>query len=117
MMRRTLFPPFSFALLFGAVAACSPAAPPIAPQFHAFRESPAPLDTSPSDMAVLNRVSWGAETADAQLLAAIGLQSYLTAQLSPPADDGLPAEARAQIAAMEISQKSVVQINQNVRAL
>src|ERR1700722_2896491 len=98
---------------FLAMAACSsqPPAPPPKPQFHAVTESAAPLDTSPSDMAVLNRVSWGAETADAQALAATGLQNYLEAQLNPSADDGLPPEAEAQIAAMEISQKPLMEIN------
>jgi uncharacterized protein (DUF1800 family) len=121
MMRRTLKLSPSFALLFGAVAACTPATPnppiPATSQFRAVTESTAPLDNSPSDIAVLNRVSWGAETADAQALAAMGLQKYLAAQLNPPADDGLPPEAQAQIAAMEISQKSLMEINQEVRGL
>jgi uncharacterized protein (DUF1800 family) len=123
MMRRTLYLPPAFALVLGAVTACTQnppvtqAGPPPAPQFHAVTESTAPLDSSPSDMAVLNRVSWGAETADAQALATSGLQNYLKAQLNPSADDGLPPDASAQIAAMEISQKSLVAINQEVRAL
>ncbi len=102
-----------------ALAACSsqPSAPPPKPEFHAVAETAAPLDTQPSDIAVLNRISWGAETADAQALAATGLQNYLNAQLNPPADDGLPADAQAQIAAMEISQKSLLQIDREVRDL
>ena len=68
-------------------------------------------------MAVLNRVSWGAETADAQSLAALGLQNYLNAQLNPSADDGLPPDAKNQIAAMEISQKPLMAINLEVRDL
>jgi uncharacterized protein (DUF1800 family) len=122
-MRRALYQPPIFALLLGAAAACTqapppaPPAPPSPPQFHAVRESTAPLDTSPSDMAVLNRISWGAETADAQALATSGLARYLNAQLNPSADDGLPPDASAQIAAMEISQKSLMQINQEVRDL
>jgi uncharacterized protein (DUF1800 family) len=123
MMRRTLHKTVPFALLLGAVTACTqtatppPAIPPSPPQFHAVQESTAPLDTSPSDMAVLNRVSWGAQTADAQTLAALGLQKYLNAQLNPSADDGLPPDAAAQIAAMEISQKPLMAINQEVREL
>ena len=80
-------------------------------------ETPAPLDTAPSDIAVLNRVSWGAETADAQVLAGESLQTWLEQQLNPSADDGLPPDAAAQIAAMEISQKSLVEIQAEVRAL
>ena len=44
-------------------------------------------------------------------------QNYLNAQFNPSADDGLPPDASAQIAAMEISQKSLMQINQEVRDL
>jgi uncharacterized protein (DUF1800 family) len=81
------------------------------------KETPAALDSAPSDMAVLNRISWGADTADAQALAATGLQNYLKAQLNPSADDGLPPDAQAQIAAMEISQKSIIAIDAEVRDL
>ena len=104
---------------FLALAACSsqPAAPPPKPEFHAVAETAAPLDTQPGDMAVLDRVSWGAETADAQALAVAGLQNYLHAQLNPAADDGLPPDANAQIAAMEISQKSLIEIDGEVRDL
>src|ERR1700690_1794153 len=121
MMRREFQQSPFLVLLLGAVAACTqaptPNPPPPTPQFHAVRESVAPLDTSPPDMAVLNRISWGAETADAQALAASGLQNYLNGQLNASADDGLPPDASAQIAAMEISQKSLMAINQEVREL
>ena len=118
-MRRTLGPLTFLALVFGAVSACTqtPPAPPPKPEFHAVNESAAPLDTSPSDMAVLNRVSWGAETADAQALAASGLRNYLNAQLNPSSDDGLPPDAQGQIAAMEISRLPLTAINQEVRGL
>jgi uncharacterized protein (DUF1800 family) len=120
-MRQPLYLSPAFALLCGSMASCAPmaaphpAGPPQTPQFHAVSESTAPLDTSPSDMAVLNRISWGAETADAQALATSGLTRYLNAQLNPSADDGLPPDASAQIAAMEISQKPLMAINQEVR--
>src|SRR6201996_758690 len=120
MMKHLLHSPLAFALRLGTVAACTQAPPPGPagpPQFHAVTESPAPLDNSASDLAVLNRVSWGAETADAQALAVSGLQNYLQAQLNPSADDGLPPDASAQIAAMEISQKPLVAINLEVRQL
>ena len=86
------------------------ATPPPKPEFHAVTESAAPLDTDPTEMAILNRVSWGTETADSQVLATSGLARYLDQQLSPSDDDGLPDDAKGQIAAMEISQKSVVAI-------
>jgi uncharacterized protein (DUF1800 family) len=98
------------------VASCTQAPPP-KPEFHAISESAAPLDSRPADMAVLNRLTWGAETADSQMLARQGLSTWLERQLHPSADDGLPADAEAQIASMEISQKSLVQIMAEVRAL
>ncbi len=104
-----------------ALAACAPTtpapSPPPQPQFHAVSETSAALDTSPADIAVLNRLSWGAETSDAQLLRREGLQTWLNRQLSPSLDDGLPGDAQAQIAAMEISQKNLVQINDELRDL
>src|SRR5580765_759148 len=87
-------------------AACTPAPPPKA-QFHAVAETAAPLDAAPADMALLNRVSWGAETADAQTLARQGIQTWLDRQLDPAAEDDLPPDAADQSAAMEISQKSL----------
>ncbi|HEX4105854.1 MAG TPA: DUF1800 domain-containing protein [Rhizomicrobium sp.] len=114
-----VFRPVSFTAVL-LLAACAPAAhmppsPSPPPQFHAVAESPAALDTSPTDIAVLNRLSWGAETSDAQLLQREGLQTWLNRQLNPSPDDGLPGDARAQIAAMEISQKNLVQLNDTVR--
>ena len=104
------------ALLLGLVA-CAPKAPPPPPQFHSVTENQAPLDAAPADMAVLNRVSWGAQTSDAQLLKREGLRTWLDRQLAPGADDGLPPDARNQIEAMEISQKSLVEINNEIRDL
>src|SRR5580692_4770530 len=103
----------------GAMVACAPSAPsaPPAPHYTPVAESTAPLDTNPSDIAMLSRVSWGAGTSSAQTLAAEGLDRYLQGQLHPSADDGLPQDAQAEIAAMDISQKSLVQINEEVRGL
>src|SRR5580658_937649 len=102
-----------------ALAACAPppVSPPPAPAFHPVAETAAPLDTHWEDIAVLNRVSWGASTSSAQTLAAEGLGSYLQAQLHPSPDDGLPPDGQNAIAAMEISQKSLPEINDEVRNL
>jgi len=99
------------------LAACAPNTSPAPLQFHPVKESTVPLDTNPADIAVLNRVSWGAETADAQILKREGLKTWLNRQLHPPADDGLPDGAKAQIAAMEISQKTLVEVNNETREL
>ncbi|MEO7053481.1 MAG: hypothetical protein ABI191_00760, partial [Rhizomicrobium sp.] len=98
MSRETAFRGYAIALALG-MTACAPKEPP-APQFHAVAETAAPLDTAPSDIAILNRVSWGAETSDAQLLKQQGLRRWLDGQLNPAADDGLPVDARNQIAAL-----------------
>jgi uncharacterized protein (DUF1800 family) len=125
-MMRALIIRILLGISLGALAACSSAGPakvssapppPAKPQFHAVNETAAPLAADPSDLAVLNRVSWGADTADAQALKASGLPAYLKAQLNPAPDDGLPPDAAAQIAAMEISQKSLVEIDAEVRGL
>jgi uncharacterized protein (DUF1800 family) len=105
------------ALVLAGAVACAPKPPPPPPQFHPVAETAAPLDTAPADLAVLNRTSWGAETADAQRLAQMGLARYLDGQLNPSSDDGLPPDANAQIAAMEISRKPVVELVAETRAL
>jgi uncharacterized protein (DUF1800 family) len=117
---RCRLPEICFALGAGALAACSAPAtqvPNLKPEYHAVTESSAPLAAAPSDLAVLNRVSWGVNTVDAQAVAASGIRNYLAAQLNPSSDDGLPPDAQAQIAAMQISQKSVVEISSEVRDL
>jgi uncharacterized protein (DUF1800 family) len=114
MVRALLFRSSAAALILG-VAACAPKAPPPPPQFHPVTETASPLDAAPADIAVLNRVSWGAQTSDAQLLKRQGLQTWLARQLAPSTDDGLPLDAQSQIDAMEISQKSLVEINNEIR--
>ncbi|HUO02817.1 MAG TPA: DUF1800 family protein, partial [Rhizomicrobium sp.] len=116
-----LFRPACFTAVL-LLTACAPGryAPPMPappPQFHAVTESSAALDTSPTDIAVLNRLSWGAETSDAQLLKREGLVTWLNRQLNPGPNDGLPGDAQAQIAAMEISRKNLVQINDEIREM
>ena len=58
---------------------------------------------SASDLAFMNRVTWGANQADAANLARMGRARWLERQLHAPADDPLPAEAQAQINALPIS--------------
>jgi uncharacterized protein (DUF1800 family) len=102
--------------LVGAVAACAPTTPPAA-HYRLVADNTAPLDANPSDIAMLNRVTWGANTSGAQMLATQGLDRYLQSQLHPSADDGLPEDARTEIAALDISQKTLPQINDEIRAL
>ena len=69
-----------------------------------------------SDLALVNRLSWG-ESADGRTLDGQSADAWLARQLRPSDDDGLPPQVQAQIGAMEISQKSLAQINDEVRQL
>jgi uncharacterized protein (DUF1800 family) len=69
-----------------------------------------------SDLALVNRISWG-ETAQGDTLAGQDAQAWLRQQLHPADDDGLPPAIQAQIAALEISQKTITQLNDEVRTL
>src|SRR5471032_1909794 len=78
-----------------------------------FSASPA---LAASDLALINRLSWG-ETGQGDTLGGQSAQTWLEQQLQPSSDDGLPPQVQAQIGAMEISQKSLPQINDEVREL
>src|SRR5471030_1807880 len=78
-----------------------------------FSASPA---LAASDLALINRLSWG-ETGQGDTLGGQSAQAWLEQQLHPSSDDGLPPQVQAQIDAMEISQKSLPQINDEVREL
>jgi uncharacterized protein (DUF1800 family) len=71
---------------------------------------------APSDLALVNRLSWG-ETTQGDTLNGESAQAWLAQQLHPSDDDGLPPAVKAQIDAMEISQKTLPQLNEEVRAL
>ena len=98
------------------LTSCAPKEPLPPPAFHPVSESTAPLPASSSDIALVNRITWGADTSTAQA-AYNGAQSYLQRQLHPGDDDGLPPDAQSEIAAMEITQRPLVEIEESVRAL
>jgi uncharacterized protein (DUF1800 family) len=77
---------------------------------------PVSLAAGTSDLALVNRLSWG-ETADGRTLNGLSAKTWLEQQLNPPSDDGLPPQVQAQIAAMEISQKSLTELNDDIRGL
>jgi hypothetical protein len=68
-----------------------------------------------SDLALVNRLTWGETTQDDSLNGQ-SLQAWEQQQLHP-GDDGLPQEVQAVIAGMEISQKSLSQLNDELRQL
>jgi uncharacterized protein (DUF1800 family) len=57
---------------------------------------------SPTDAALLNRVTWGIDSQSALALARLSRRDYLGQQLHPPASAPLPDQAQAQIDAMNI---------------
>ncbi|TMH72920.1 MAG: DUF1800 domain-containing protein [Betaproteobacteria bacterium] len=87
------------------------------PQTPASRAPLAPIawpDDSPAlELAVLNRVSWGANRSSYADIARLGTGRWLDAQLRPPQGEvraRLPAEAQAAIDAMTISQRPIAEI-------
>ncbi|HWU54595.1 MAG TPA: DUF1800 domain-containing protein, partial [Rhizomicrobium sp.] len=68
------------------------------------------------DLAFVNRLTWG-ETAQGDTLKGKSRAAWLEAQLHPGADDGLPPQVQAAIAAMEISQKPLEEIAVETRQM
>jgi uncharacterized protein (DUF1800 family) len=78
--------------------------------------NPAPLASNPKDIALLDRVSWGADTAGAQMLREQGVQTYLESQIRPAGDDALPPEIVNEIGAFAIEQERPEQLVTDLRA-
>jgi uncharacterized protein (DUF1800 family) len=57
-------------------------------------------DLNPSDMALIDRLTWGINASTAAHFQAVGAERWLAEQLHPAPGDVLPAAARAQIEAM-----------------
>ena len=62
------------------------------------------------DLALLNRVTWGASDADAARFGALGPDRWLERQLHPAPGEHLPAAARAQIDTLPISHTPLSQL-------
>src|SRR5262245_1547719 len=69
---------------------------------------------SAEDLALLNRVTWGANATSVVEMAATSTERWLERQLRPPNDDGLPKEMKARVAAMKISQSSVRELAEEI---
>ena len=65
---------------------------------------------SPADLALLNRITWGADAADAAAMARLGADRWLDQQLHPQPGDHLPPAIAAQIKALPISEIPLPQI-------
>ncbi len=62
---------------------------------------------SAEELMLLNRVTWGANASSSRQMAATSTERWLERQLRPPKGDDLPPEAKAQVAAMTITQRSM----------
>src|SRR5678816_1161298 len=91
-MRRTASLALTLALLLAACAGL---------------EEREPRALSGDDLALLNRVTWGANASSAKQMAATDTGRWLEKQLAPPQGDDLPPEMKAQVAAMKISTVSM----------
>ena len=78
--------------------------------------SPAPLISNPDDIALLDRVSWGGNTAGAALLYEHGAQAYLDSQIQPGDDDGLPPAIADEIATYTIEHETPEQLMGDLRS-
>jgi uncharacterized protein (DUF1800 family) len=93
--------------LFAAVLLASvPSAAAPEPELAVKQEIKLPAE----DLALLNRVTWGANASGARSLAHLGASAFIDQQLHPPQRDRLPAHAQAQIDALTISQKPAVEL-------
>jgi uncharacterized protein (DUF1800 family) len=72
--------------------------------------SAASLSLSPDDLALLNRLTWGANASTARRFSAIGAEAFINEQLHPPRGDRLPSAIAAQIDALKISQTPAAQL-------
>jgi len=62
-------------------------------------------DLSPVDLALLNRMTWGATASSADALQTLGPEPWLERQLHPPRGDRLPPAVQAQIDALSITRR------------
>ena len=70
----------------------------------------------PKTLALVNRVTWGADQADAAGVASLGVARWLDRQLHPPSGDRLPPEVQAEIAAMPYTSVPMAQLVADARA-
>lgn len=77
---------------------------------------PAAARDSDADIALLNRLTWGANASELQRIRAMGAEAWLQAELHPPAQDRLPPRAQAMIDALPILRRSSLALAQDLAA-
>jgi uncharacterized protein (DUF1800 family) len=65
---------------------------------------------SSGDLALLNRVTWGATSSSAAELQALGAQRWLDRQLHPGPEDPLPPQARAEVDAVPMANRPIAEL-------
>ncbi|WP_282824149.1 DUF1800 domain-containing protein [Pelomonas sp. V22] len=78
--------------------------------------SPPPLD-APAQLRAANRIGWGANQAQLDQISKLGWGDYVEQQLRADTNAPLPAFAQSQIAAMDISNKTLIERVQEVETL
>jgi uncharacterized protein (DUF1800 family) len=96
----------SMSRILAGVCAAALLAAPAWPQ--SVWAEPAPATLSAHDLALLNRITWGATPSSAAEMARMGARRWLQAQLHPPADDRLPAAVQAEIDAMPYAREPLL---------
>jgi uncharacterized protein (DUF1800 family) len=94
----------TIALLMAGVSVCAASA------------APSPSALSPHDLALLNRISWGASQSSAAEMARLGPKRWLQEQLHPSSDDRLPPAAQAEIDALPISHTDMAHLAVDMQA-
>ncbi len=97
--------PLLAATLVAVLAGCTSA--PVAPP-----DARTPAVVSSEDILLLDRITWGANSASARALSAVGRESYLERQLHPIG--ALPPEIQARIDRMAISRQPIVALAQEL---
>ncbi len=67
--------------------------------------SPASATAADAELALVNRLTWGANATEMQRIQAMGAERWLQAQLHPAAGDHLPPRALDEIAALPLPQR------------
>jgi uncharacterized protein (DUF1800 family) len=69
----------------------------------------------PNALALISRVTWGADQADVAAVRSMGVGRWLDRQLHPPPGDRLPPEVQAEIAAMPYDSAPMAQVVADAR--
>jgi uncharacterized protein (DUF1800 family) len=94
-----------------AAAQPNPAAPPASAQpAPPAARSVAVVTLSPADLALIDRVTWGANESAAAEFAALGRDRWLERQLHPGPKDRLPAAAQAIINGLPVATRPLTEI-------